>query len=137
MEEGDFVYNRLFAWKGSFAEATAEQNGCYVSNEFPTFRIINYQLRPGYLWAYFAQPTVWDYIESLSTGTTSTSRLRLKEPKFMAFTVPLPSCEIQDQIAALWRQSLSCESKISESVQIYQEGLPAILERLIPLREQE
>ena len=24
VEEGDFVYNRLFAWKGSFALATAE-----------------------------------------------------------------------------------------------------------------
>jgi len=41
VEEGDFVYNRLFAWKGSFAEATAEHSGCYVSNEFPTFRMLS------------------------------------------------------------------------------------------------
>jgi type I restriction enzyme S subunit len=37
VEEGDFVYNRLFAWKGSFAVATKENHGCYVSNEFPCF----------------------------------------------------------------------------------------------------
>src|SRR5262249_39985 len=35
VERGHFVYNRLFAWKGSFAIATAENHGCYVSNEFP------------------------------------------------------------------------------------------------------
>lgn len=39
VEEGDFVYNRLFAWKGSFAIATKENHGCCVSNEFPCFRV--------------------------------------------------------------------------------------------------
>ncbi|CDI03006.1 hypothetical protein BN873_370005 [Candidatus Competibacter denitrificans Run_A_D11] len=30
IHEGDFVYNRLFAWKGSFAIATKEDDGCFV-----------------------------------------------------------------------------------------------------------
>ena len=30
--EGDFVYNRLFAWKGSFALASQDDEGCFVSN---------------------------------------------------------------------------------------------------------
>ena len=34
---GDLIYNRLFAWKGSFAIIPPEYNECYVSNEFPTF----------------------------------------------------------------------------------------------------
>jgi type I restriction enzyme, S subunit len=29
VECGDFVYNRLFAWKGSFAIATEENHNCY------------------------------------------------------------------------------------------------------------
>src|SRR3984893_3148698 len=37
VEEGDFVYNRLFGWKGSFAIASNENQDCYVSNEFPCF----------------------------------------------------------------------------------------------------
>jgi len=36
---GDFVYNRLFAWKGSFAAATTDVDGCYVSNEFACFEV--------------------------------------------------------------------------------------------------
>src|SRR5882724_8219645 len=33
VKPGDFLYNRLFAWKGSFAVAGAEASGTYVSNE--------------------------------------------------------------------------------------------------------
>src|ERR1700730_12706349 len=39
VEQGDFVYNRLFGWKGSFAVATRENHCCYVSNEFPCFTV--------------------------------------------------------------------------------------------------
>src|SRR5256885_12945051 len=31
------IYNRLFAWKASFAVVPAELSGCFVSNEFPQF----------------------------------------------------------------------------------------------------
>ena len=37
VRKGDFGYNRLFAWKGSFAVADLETDSCYVSNEFPCF----------------------------------------------------------------------------------------------------
>lgn len=39
VKHGDFVYNRLFAWKGSFAVASQHDDGCYVSNEFPCFAV--------------------------------------------------------------------------------------------------
>jgi type I restriction enzyme S subunit len=31
VQTGDFVYNRLFAWKGSFAVVDPDLNDCYVS----------------------------------------------------------------------------------------------------------
>src|SRR5437016_3858222 len=37
VHQGDFVYNRLFAWKGSFAVASPENDGQYVSNEFLSY----------------------------------------------------------------------------------------------------
>src|SRR5215208_6376770 len=33
---GDVVYNKLFAWKGAFAIADENVNGCIVSDKFPT-----------------------------------------------------------------------------------------------------
>ncbi|HEQ60835.1 MAG TPA: hypothetical protein ENN74_04410, partial [Firmicutes bacterium] len=35
VEKGDIAYNRLFAWKGSFGVAAPDDDGAYVSNEFP------------------------------------------------------------------------------------------------------
>ena len=80
----DFVYNRLFAWKGSFAEADEGHANCVVSNEYPCFVLDHSQVAPGFMWAYFSQPRLWEFIETISTGTTSTSRLRLKEDRLVS-----------------------------------------------------
>ncbi len=133
VEPGDFVYNRLFAWKGSFSEATDGQKGCFVSNEFPTFQIADRRVRPGYLWAYFSQPALWDHIESLSTGTTSTSRLRLKEARLLSFVIPLPSETVQEELIALLRDSLRVEQELKELAETQCAFLPAVLERVLPL----
>ncbi|MBM3791259.1 MAG: restriction endonuclease subunit S, partial [Acidobacteria bacterium] len=100
VEAGDFVYNRLFAWKGSFALATKENDGCYVSNEFPCFSVNLDRLDCKYLWLYFSRNTVWDEALGLSTGGTPTSRNRLKEEQFLGLTVPLPPLSVQRRIVA-------------------------------------
>ena len=100
VEEGDFVYNRLFAWKGSFAVATKDAAGCYVSNEFPCFAVNRDRADPLYLWKYFSRSSAWDEALSLSTGGTPTSRNRLKEEKFLALRIPLPAGPEQRRIVA-------------------------------------
>ncbi len=98
VEPGDFVYNRLFAWKGSFAVAGAEHAGCYVSNEFPCFNVDDDAVLPEYLWWYFKQEPVWRRVLGLSEGATPTSRNRLKEERFLSLTVPLPPLAAQRRI---------------------------------------
>ncbi|MDP2602510.1 MAG: restriction endonuclease subunit S [Deltaproteobacteria bacterium] len=100
VEEGDFVYNRLFAWKGSFAVARKQDSGCYVSNEFPCFAVNRDRADPLYLWKYFSRTSAWDEALGLSTGGTPTSRNRLKEEKFLALKVPLPPLSEQRRIVA-------------------------------------
>lgn len=100
VEHGDFVYNRLFAWKGSFAIATEENHGCYVSNEFPVFTINRDRAEGKYLWRYFSRASAWDEALSLSSGGTPTSRNRLKEEKLLAMKIPLPSLDEQRRIVA-------------------------------------
>ena len=82
-EQGDFVYNRLFAWKGSFAVASEENHGCYVSNEFPCFLVNQNRIDSRYLWRYFSRAGIWEEAFGLSTGGTPTSRNRLKEDKLL------------------------------------------------------
>lgn len=98
VEKGDFVYNRLFAWKGSFAIATQENHGCYVSNEFPCFSMDQDHVVPQYLRLYFSRSSVWQEALGLSTGGTPTSRNRLKEEKLLGFSIPLPPLPEQRRV---------------------------------------
>jgi type I restriction enzyme S subunit len=88
------------AWKGSFAVATKENHGCYVSNEFPCF-IVNNDLAEGqYLWKYFSRSSIWEEALGLSSGGPPTSRNRLKEEKLLAMRIPLPPLPEQRRIVA-------------------------------------
>jgi len=100
VERGDFVYNRLFAWKGSFAVATEANAGCYVSNEFPCFEINQDRADAQFLWRHFSRVSAWEKALGLSTGGTPTSRNRLKEDKFLAIEIPLPPLSEQRRIVA-------------------------------------
>lgn len=100
VEQGDFVYNRLFAWKGSFAVATEADHDCYVSNEFPCFTINQRRVNAKYLLKYFSRALIWEDALGLSSGGTPTSRNRLKEGKLLAMKLPLPSPEEQQRIVA-------------------------------------
>lgn len=101
VQVGDFIYNRLFAWKGSFALAGPEHAGCVVSGEFPAFRVNAERLLPAYLMAFFSSPWLWEMIAGQSSGTAEVSRLRLKEAEFLRLAIPLPSLAEQERIVKL------------------------------------
>ena len=100
VKEGDFVYNRLFAWKGSFAIVSNEFDGCYVSNEFPSFRINTKEIHLRYLLYFFSRNEIWSDVLSLSMGVSSISRNRLKVEKLLSMEIPLPLLEEQKRIVA-------------------------------------
>lgn len=122
VEAGDFVYNRLFAWKGSFAVATKEDEGCYVSNEFPCFAVNQDRADPVYLWKYFSRNTVWDEALDLSTGGTPTSRNRLKRERFLALKIPLPPLPEQRRIVVRIEE---LAAKIEEARKLRQQAVEA------------
>lgn len=99
VNEGDFVYNRLFAWKGSFALASKDTEGCFVSNEFPCFQINEEKAIPSFIGWYFRQSSVWQEALDLSAGVTGLSRNRLKEDRLLAMRIALPSLPEQRRIA--------------------------------------
>lgn len=100
VQEGDFVYNRLFAWKGSFALASGKDDGCYVSNEFPCFVIDRERLEPLFLKWWFSRERAWLQALGLSAGATPTSRNRLKEANLLSLELPLPVIAEQRQVVA-------------------------------------
>lgn len=95
LQPGKLIYNRLFAWKQSFAVVTDEFFGVVVSNEFPQFTVDPDQATPEYVALYCASPMFADFALSRSTGSAAVSRNRLKEDDFLSLPIPLPPVAVQ------------------------------------------
>ncbi|MGE3413596.1 MAG: restriction endonuclease subunit S [Dehalococcoidia bacterium] len=90
VSEGDVVYSKLFAWKGSFGVVSEAEAGAVASTEFPTFRSNEDHLLPGYFAFWSGRSEVWDEADALSTGTTGNSRNRLSPEAFLDLEIHLP-----------------------------------------------
>ena len=100
VRKGDFVYSRLFAWKGALDYVREGFNDCYVSNEFPTFEIDKTLVNIDYLFYYFNQKKVWKEVEQYCIGVTKASRNRFKEKFFLSMEIDLPTLPEQENVVA-------------------------------------
>lgn len=102
---GALIYNRLFAWKASFAVVPPELADCYVSNEFPQFIPDAARIIPEYLYLFCTRETTIRAVNSASTGSSAVSRNRFKEEEFLSFEISLPPLAEQKAIVAHWRKA--------------------------------
>lgn len=100
VKTGDFIYSRLFAWRGAFGLIGPELDGYFVSNEFPTFRPVDCRIHPKYLRYWFRLPDVLRRVEADCSGSTPLTRNRYKEQFFFALEIPLPPLDEQRRIVA-------------------------------------
>lgn len=103
---GAFIYNRLFAWKASFAVVPQDYKGCFVSNEFPQFAVDSTRLLTEFLYLYFTTSKVIQAVVAASVGSAAVSRNRFKEEEFLAFPLPLPPLKVQEAIVEYWKKPL-------------------------------
>jgi type I restriction enzyme S subunit len=93
---GDFILSRIDARHGAFGIVTDELDGAIATNDFPSFKIIDQRLAPGFLkWLSCTQRFI-ELCRSASEGTTN--RVRLKEDRFLRMAIPLPDRDEQDRI---------------------------------------
>jgi type I restriction enzyme M protein len=97
------IYNRLFAWKASFAVIPPELSGCFVSSEFPQFRVDKTKVLPDYLYLFFTLDSTLQAVNSASVGSSAVSRNRFKEVEFVSFEIPLPPVAEQLHIVRQWK----------------------------------
>jgi len=98
--QGDFIYSRLFAWRGAFGVIGEELDGCYVSGEFPTFVVASGKVDVEFLRYWFQLPAVIARVEKDCTGSTPLTRNRFKEAFFNALEIPLPPLAEQRRVVA-------------------------------------
>lgn len=116
---GDVVYNKLFAWKGSFAIADEAVDGNVVSAEFPTYVLDESQVDSGYLSYFFRTADPALQAARLSRGVAAISRLRLNPALFLKLTIPLPDVDEQRHLAEIIRQA---EHRIAEAKRLRAEA---------------
>jgi type I restriction enzyme, S subunit len=102
---GALIYNRLYAWKASFAVVPPEYADYYVSNEFPQFILDEAQILPEYLYLFCTREATIRAVNAASTGSAAVSRNRFKEDQFLSFEILLPPLTEQKAIVARWRDA--------------------------------
>ncbi len=118
------IYNRLFAWKGSFAVASEEHRDCFVSNEFPQFIVDEEHILPRYLYLFFMCASTIKAVNASSIGSAAVSRNRFKEDEFLDFEIPLPPMPAQRAIAAQWDKARINIAETRRRVQRLEEEIP-------------
>ncbi len=100
VRKGDFIYSRLFAWRGAFGIINDALDGCYVSGEFPTFVPAAGAIDIQFLSYWFRLSSTLARVTEDCTGSTPLTRNRFKENFFLALEIPLPPLLEQRRIVA-------------------------------------
>jgi restriction endonuclease S subunit len=102
VKPGVIIYNRLFAWKASFAVVGEDFSGFYVSNEFPQFEIDQRIAFPKYVYLLFTTNKIIGAVKAASIGSAAVSRNRFIESELLSFKIPIPPLPVQQKIVAHW-----------------------------------
>lgn len=100
IKAGDVIYNKLFAWKGTFGIVPRELDGMFVSDKFPTYELDRSKVDENWLRWYFRCPPLWEEAQTMSIGSAALSKLTLNPPKFLLLTIPLPPLPEQRRVVA-------------------------------------
>jgi type I restriction enzyme S subunit len=93
---GDFIYNRMWATRGTFAVVAEALDGYYATNEFPIFSADEQRLLLPYL-ALVAQSSQFlSEVDAAAVG--STDRRRLHPERFLELEIDLPPIDEQRAI---------------------------------------
>lgn len=134
VKAGDFIYNRLFAWKASFAIIPEEFDGYLVSNEFPLFECKR-GIDPRFVLSYILLPSNIHTVNQLSKGVAGISRKRFKEHLFLKMPLPdIPYKEqlrICNQVGQCSRRIRKLDSEIQRQKSILAQLRQAILQEAI------
>jgi type I restriction enzyme, S subunit len=123
VKPGAFIYNRLFAWKTSFAVVPKEHDGFFVSNEFPQFVVDETKILVEFLYLIFRLERTVKLVTSSSSGSAAVSRNRFKENEFLKFEIALPSLGTQQAIIDRWRNAKNLITQAEEEIIELEEGI--------------
>ena len=104
VENNDLVVNKIWARNGSVAIVSKELAGCYVSNEFPIFKLDQTLVFPKWMYYLTKWQGFWNACDEKARG--SSGKNRIKPAQFIDIKIPLPSLNTQKN-TILWLDTLA------------------------------
>lgn len=111
-----FVISKIDARHGAFGIVPTELDGAVVSNDFPAFDVDPEKALPEYV-AWVAR-TAWFIAICKSASEGSTNRVRLKESRFLAQAIPLPSTAEQQAIVTRLNRAAALVAERGHSAEL-------------------
>ncbi len=113
LNEGDIVYSTLFAKSGAFAVADGDMAGAVLSEKFPTFLLIDSDVKLDYLRWFFRSGQLNRIAEEQVTGMAAFSLSHLSKSKFLNLPVPVPPPDRKIEVVHLCEEMSKQASAIS------------------------
>jgi type I restriction enzyme S subunit len=127
LHEGQFVYSKLFAWEGALAVVDSRFDGCFVSQEFPTFSIDRSRAEPAYLGLLCQWPVFWQLVGSGQTGMGG--RRKRVHPEFLlTIELLLPDIEEQRRVVHLLEAAEAVIARAEEAMRCAASAYGALAE---------
>jgi type I restriction enzyme S subunit len=128
IEEGDLVFNIVFAWEGAVAVATKDDNGRFGSHRFLTCVVDRQLALPEFLWFHFLTDGGLERLGVASPGGAGRNRT-LAIDKLARISVPIPNMEAQKRFIGLLR-SVHGRNELRASIAVEVAALlPSVLNR--------
>ena len=128
LRHGQFIYSRLFAFEGAYAMVGERFDGCFVSNEYPTFKCRPDAVIPEFLVAYLKPKSMWARIAEGSKGLGD-RRQRVQPAQLLQHVLWLPPLNEQQRLAAVMREASSLAVAHATTRTELDALLPAVLDR--------
>lgn len=97
IQAGQFVYSRLFAWEGALAVVEPDQDGLFVSPEFPVFNLREDLIDRRYVRYLCSWPGLYERLRGKTSGMGN-RRQRVQVEQLRSTPVPLPDVAQQRAI---------------------------------------
>jgi type I restriction enzyme, S subunit len=124
--ESDLILSGQFAWEGSVAIASHNENNCIVSHRYPVIRGIHGVIETQYLWAYLTTRAGDFLLNEHSVGSAGRNR-PLNMNTLMKAVIPVPTIEEQVKVAKMVETEEKLKILIDKSIDLLKEKRTALI----------
>ena len=129
IKKGNVVYSTLFADKGAFAIATADDEDLIFSEKFVSFDITAEDVLPAYLYVIFQTDYLSSQCNELKTGMAAFSLSHTSKRKVQKLSIPVPSVEKQKEVVEQYEAYDKCIAKFDDLVTVLEKAIPTLKDK--------